>query len=68
LAGNNNERIVNLKELKSVLVSSGKFFVGEAQFAIQQMLKAGKIVEIGFQQYKKEEESISILEQYTKKI
>jgi hypothetical protein len=68
LAGNNKERIVDHKGLKSALVSSGKFFVGEAQFAIEQMLKSGKIVEIGFQKYKRGEESIPIPEQYTKKI
>jgi SepF-like predicted cell division protein (DUF552 family) len=68
LARNNKEKIVNHKELKSALVSSGKFFVGEAQFAIEQMLKSGKIVEIGFQKYKRGEESIPIPEQYTKKI
>jgi hypothetical protein len=60
LAENNKERIVNHKELKLALVSSGKFFVGEAQFAIEQMLKSGKIVETGFQQYKRGEESIAI--------
>ena len=55
LAGKNKEKIVNHKELKSMLVSSGKFFVGEAQFAIEQMLKSGEILEVSFHKYRRGE-------------
>jgi hypothetical protein len=44
--------IVEHKKLQDMLVSTGKFYTGDAYQTIQDMLKLGKIVEIDFHKYK----------------
>jgi hypothetical protein len=53
LAKENNGGSVDHAKLQSSLVSSNRFFVGDAQHAIEQMIKSGKIIEVGFHKYKK---------------
>jgi MoxR-like ATPase len=48
-----DDKLVDHQILKESLVSSGKFFVGNAQYAIEQSLKSGNIIEISFHKYKR---------------
>jgi DNA replicative helicase MCM subunit Mcm2 (Cdc46/Mcm family) len=45
--------IVQHTKLKTALISSGKFDAGEAQYAIETMVKLGLLIEVDFQKYKK---------------
>jgi hypothetical protein len=50
--------IVEHKQLQDMLISTGKFYAGDAHYTIGQMLKTGQIVEVEgeFHKYKKREE------------
>jgi hypothetical protein len=43
--------IVDHDELQRELVSSNKFFMGDAELMIEDMLKAGKIIAVDFKKY-----------------
>jgi MCM AAA-lid domain len=46
-------KLVDHQILKENIVSSGKFYVGDAHHYIENMVKSGKIIEVGFDKYKK---------------
>jgi hypothetical protein len=50
--GGGDETVEHIK-IRETLVTSGKFHVGEAQYAIEQMVKSGEIFEVKFHKYKK---------------
>jgi hypothetical protein len=47
----NDGGVVEHSKLQSSLVSSNGFFVGDAQLIIEEMVKAGKIIEVDFHKY-----------------
>lgn len=47
--------IVEHKQLQDMLISTGKFFAGDAHYSIEQMVKSGQIVEVDFHRYKRKE-------------
>ena len=48
-----DDKLVDHQILKESLVSSGKFYVGDAHKRIESMIKSGRIIEISFHKYKK---------------
>jgi hypothetical protein len=48
-----DNKLVDHQVLKESLVSSGKFYVGDAHYRIEDKVKSGKIIEVGFHKYKK---------------
>jgi hypothetical protein len=48
-----DNKLVDHQILKESLVSSGKFYVGDAHKRIESMIKSGRIIEISFHKYKK---------------
>jgi MoxR-like ATPase len=50
---NNDVGIVDHTKLQASLVSSDRFHVGDARLIIEEMVKAGKIIEVDFHKYKK---------------
>jgi hypothetical protein len=52
-ASDNREKTVSGQELKSRLVSSNKFFVGDAVLIIERMIRTGKLCIIGFDTYQR---------------
>jgi hypothetical protein len=47
--------IVEHKQLQDSLVSTGKFYAGDAHYTIEKMLKSGQIVEVDFHRYRRKE-------------
>jgi hypothetical protein len=48
-----DKNTVSGQELKLELVSSGKFFIGDAVQIIEDMVKAGKLEEVSFDTYRR---------------
>ena len=48
-----DDKLVDHQDTKESLVSSGKFYVGDAHHRIEDKVKSGKIIEVGFHKYKK---------------
>jgi hypothetical protein len=48
-----DDKLVDHQVLKESLVSSGKFYVGDAHYCIENMVKSGKIIQVGFHKYKR---------------
>ena len=55
LAAATPTRTVNGKELKARLVSSNKFFVGDAILIIERMVHTGKLCNVAFDTYRRGE-------------
>jgi hypothetical protein len=51
--GNGGTKIVNHKLLHEALMSSGKFYVGDATQIIDDMVKAGSLEMVSFETYKR---------------
>lgn len=54
-AQNGNGKVINHDQLHEALVSSGKFYVGDATQIISDMVEAGKLETISFNEYRKTE-------------
>jgi hypothetical protein len=52
---NNNSNTISGQELKSRLISSGKFFAGDAFQMLENMLKKGKLEKVAFDTYTRKE-------------
>ena len=51
--GNGGMKTVNHRLLHEALVSSGKFFTGDAVLIIEDMVKAGNLEVVSFETYKR---------------